>query len=279
MNKNPDDELILNHYKKVASNFGDSPNSTMADPYIREMEIKFFIGEISRIKKNNPSIKKVLDLGCGNAHLLSVLQETFPELSFYGLEFTPELLEIALNRSLPSVIIKQGDAREADSFTETFDIIITERVIINILTWEGQEKALRNISHWLNPNGHYLMVESFRESWEELNKGRKEMSLEEIPVSYQNRYLNERVIPILKDLHLEEIKGEIPLNYLSTHFYLSRIVHVMLKPDGGRGKNSRFVRFFDDALPPAVGNYSPILFRVFKKTDKNKAFQVSEEIE
>ena len=55
-----------------------------------------------------------------------------------------------------------------------FDIIITERVLINLLSPKDQENALYNISKALVPGGSYLMIESFIEPLMKINKIRRE---------------------------------------------------------------------------------------------------------
>lgn len=260
-----EDNIILNHYHKVAKNFGDSPLSSIQDPVIRDQEISFFIKEIDRFIEKEDRFPRILEVGCGNGHLLSVMSKKYPQSEICAFEFTPELFQIAFDRKLPNVTVVNADARLEFPFTGTFDIIITERVIINLLKWEWQHTALTSISNRLNTGGLYLMAESFHEPWMELNKARREMVLEEIPVSNHNRYLKEMVVNYLHDLGLSEIEALTPKNQLSTHFFNSRILHSALRVQGAKLKNSMFVQFFDLALPPAILNISPILFRAFQK--------------
>ncbi len=263
------DKIILNHYEKLAKSFGEGPHCTMQDQVIRQNEIRFFSQEIDRFCKLNGRALKVLDVGCGNGYLLDVLEKSFPESSFGGIEFSPHLFEIAKNRGLERAVVKKGDCREKNFWPNKVDLIITERVIINLLSWEEQFQAFLNIADLLHEGGLYLMSESFRTPWVQLNKGRKEMLMEEIPISPHNRYLSDKLGSVLDRIGLEEIDGLWPSNYLSTHFYLSRIFSGAVKPKGGVGKNTLFLEFFNEALPPGVGNFSPILFRVFKKVAKS----------
>jgi len=259
------DAYILKHYQKVAINYGKRPESTIQDPKIRELEVDFFLSSIESFIAKKGFMPKIADLGCGNGHLLSKISKHFPKCKIYGLEFTPELFKIARERDLPNCQIELGDIRLELFSGEKFDIIITERVIINLLSWKKQAKALHNIIDSLNQGGLYLMSESFREPWVELNLARAEMQLDEIPQSKHNRYLAEAVIPYLAKHGLTEILGTRQKNELSTHFYISRVLHQMIAPPGSRGKTSRFSDFFNQALPTACGNFSPILFRTLQK--------------
>ena len=109
------------------------------------------------------------------------------------------------------------------------------------------------------------MSESFNDSWMQLNQARKEFLLEEIPQSPHNSYLPKNVISTLLELDFVRQDCSIPSNYLSTHFYITRVFHPMLRPDGGKIQNTHFIDFFKKALPPAVGNFSPIQFHLFTK--------------
>lgn len=237
----------------------------MEDPYVREKEVEFLIEEIQRyyLEQRNPL--HILDAGCGNAYTLSRLKEHFPEFSFLGVEFTPELYELARERNLERVEIIHQDLRCADFCDQVFDVAYTERALINILDRSHQEVAAENIIRRIKNDGLLIVIESFKEPLVELNQARSEMCLEEIKQSYQNRYLDEGFIRKILRMGMMEITPLLPSNYLSTHFYLTRVFHKAIRPEGGKVKYTKMVGFFDKALPPAVGNFSPILFRVFKK--------------
>ncbi|MCK5073667.1 MAG: class I SAM-dependent methyltransferase [Bacteriovoracaceae bacterium] len=262
------DKLILNHYKKVAGSFGLRSSSTMEDPFVRKKEIEFIIEEIQRLFLELKRDIVILDAGCGNGYTLSCLKERFPTFVFYGVEFSPELCELAVSRNLEGVKITNGDIREKDFFKETVDIVITERVIINILNRGHQDDAIANISSVLPDGGLYVMIESFVGPLKELGDARDEMCLDEIEESYQNKYLNEPFVKRMVKYGLTENTPVMPRNYLSSHFYLTRVFHKAMRPDGGKVKFTKMVDFFREAIPPAVGNFSPILFRSFRKISK-----------
>lgn len=254
----------LDHYKRIAANYGDKGTSTIKDQFIRNSEISFITKEIERYKNEVNKKLVVLDVGCGNGYVLSVLSEKYPDFEFYGVEFTKELFDIAQARNLNNVTFFNGDCRNKDFFSKKVDIIITERVLINIFNPNERLMAVKNFFELLNKGGRYLLIESFVESWQNLNMARKEMVLDAIPQSPQNRYIDEDFIKNIKEIGFTEINGVLPPNYLSTYFYMTRIFHHLFRPQGGKKEGSEFVKFFNEVVGPAKGNYSPIQFRVFE---------------
>ncbi len=260
------DQIILNHYKNLAKNWGHQGQMSMQDKVIRSRETDFIVAQTRhslRSRGISPEKARILDLGCGNGHLLSVLWEHFAGSTLVGLEFVPELVELARQRDLPGLLIHHSDMREELSLGE-FDVIITERSVINLLEWKWQEEAFKNISRMLTQGGHYIMVESFHESWMELKAARIENKLSEVPISSHNRYLKEACIDTLQKLKLCEVSGVEPKNALSSHFFLSRVFQHLFTNENTPA-SERVWEFFATALPQNIGNYSPIQFRVFEK--------------
>ena len=261
------DQIILDHYKKVARNQGLNANSTIQDPFIRETEISFFIKSIEEFGNRRGSFDfSVLDVGCGNGFLLEAINKQFPELKLHGLDFSPDLLALAKNRKIQDINFFLGDARRLGDFSGNYDVIISERSVINILESREQKLALYNIADSLKKGGLYLQSESYFEPLVNLNRARREMRLNDITPLKHNRFLREFNVMALRD-HRDLIEQDsiIKTNYLSTYFFVSRVLHQIIRPDGGKVKYSHLVNFMAEGFGPAVGNYSPILLRTFQK--------------
>jgi ubiquinone/menaquinone biosynthesis C-methylase UbiE len=97
-----------------------------------------------------------------------------------------EMLAIA-RRDL-SCVLDRGDIRSTSYPSACFDVVYTERCLINILDWGEQKQALDEIARILKPSGYYLMIECFTDGLENNNKARKEMGLDEIEPAYHNKY-------------------------------------------------------------------------------------------
>ena len=157
--------------------------------------------------------------------LLSIISEGYPELNLYGIEFTPELFELARSRNLNKCKIILGDIRKSlssfqDENVDHFDVIITERVIINLLDHREQRQAIQLIHDTLEKDGTYIQVESFFEPLVNLNRARKEMALSRIEPSEHNKFLNKYMLGFMRDrVGLREVESSIPTNYLSSYFF------------------------------------------------------------
>lgn len=266
MHKDSHDNLILNFYQRVAQNFGLRSSSTMQDPAIREAELRFVFQEVDDFIQTHEIAPRILDVGCGNGTLLSALRERYPNLALFGLEFTPELYELAVSRKIPNCQITRGDMREARDYPKEIHIVVSERALINLANWKQQKMAIDAIAGALQFPGRLIMMESFMEPWIQLNQARTEMRLSLIPVSIQNVYLKEKSARYIEHRGFFERKTPTGPHALSNHFYISRVFHPASRPDQAKGKFSRFVEFFENSLPQNFGQYSPILFRSFEKT-------------
>ncbi|MEK6730684.1 MAG: class I SAM-dependent methyltransferase [Pseudomonadota bacterium] len=261
---NPHD-VIQTHYNKEATNKGSSKESTMHDIFIRDKEIEFIFNTIDKTYKKQDKNLTILDVGCGNGYLLSQLSARYPDFKFHGLEFNKELYKLASERTLKNVQLIQDDCRKDNFKPNSFDIVISERVLINLLSKEDQITAIEKIYTILNTDGIFIMIESFIEPLVNLNKAQQELCLTEMKPAYHNNYLSESIIDEMKNTGFTEINTSIPQNYLSTHYFTARVLHESLRPENAPIRNTEFVKFLDAAFPPAIGNYSPLLFRVFTK--------------
>ncbi|MCX5713866.1 MAG: methyltransferase domain-containing protein [Candidatus Omnitrophica bacterium] len=261
------DLLVKNHYREEALKNKDSSLCTMPDELYRQKEnemIHHFILKIRSIKKIKSL--KVLDLGCGNGYTVSALSSLHTDIKFWGFDFCDELFTIAKNRKLPNVFFDLQDARSIKFKDNFFDIVYTERALINILDWEGQKQALLEIHRILKPGGFYLMLENFSDGLVNINKARSEFGLDLLKEAYHNKYfekkyfydfINGKFLNIeAKILNKNYDAYEFGNNYMSSYFFTSRFLHPLLAKAVNAEfiRDSEFVRFFSFLKP--IGNYA-----------------------
>jgi ubiquinone/menaquinone biosynthesis C-methylase UbiE len=265
------DQVIKEHYKLQADKHSDSALSTMEDPITRQKEVAV-IRNFFSLPVVRQSAKNVLEIGCGNGYTLNILSGEFPAYSFTGLDFSEDLLKIARGRNLKGVTFKQGDARKLDFESESFDVIYTERCIINLLSWEEQQKALNEMHRILKKGGLILFMESFSEGYNNLNKARTELGLSSIPMPHHNLYFEKEIFEpfvseqfeICDPIDLGAVNAnDVARNFLSSHYFTARVLHPLLTKGDPNMKNTEFVKFFS-FLPPS-GCYSAIEAYILKK--------------
>jgi len=276
------DETIDQHYKHVANEQGLSSASTMSDEITRALEtqaISQFVGESLRLRQTEGLSEQatIVDVGCGNGYTLEQMAKQYPDQNYVGIEKSNELRALASQRFRGNngVNIFEGDIRDRN-FTRgvTADILICQRVLINLLAIEDQKIALSNIVSVVKSpgvsrtGGSLLFIECFDEELVRLNEARSEFDLPPISPAHHNLYLPHDFFQIP---HLRPLKADgslMPSNFLSTHYYVTRVLHAILTPKNKPiKKNSEFVRFFTDALNKNAGDYSPLKLYMYQKTE------------
>ena len=104
-----------------------------------------------------------------------MVRRAHPGNHYCGLDFSEELLAVARARELSGCDLRLGDARTLPYEAGSFDVVYSERCLINILDWDGQRKALNEIGRVLRPGGYYLMIECFTDGLENNNRARREL--------------------------------------------------------------------------------------------------------
>ncbi len=282
------DEAVRSHYDRIAGAHGLSPKSTMADDTVRAKETRVAIEFVERIGRelwaeamhsgadvDRPSSEygaQILDVGCGNGYTLRRLADHLPMFGFTGIEYNDRLRTVAEQQlaGRKNARVQPGDLRARESLEvpdEQVDALLCQRVIINLLDREDQRVALENIIRLVRPGGYLLFIEAFEQGLSNLNDARAEFGLEPIEPAVHNLYLPDEFFQH-HALQPAGLDGLCKANLLSTHYYLSRVLHEATRRAAGSSevqRNSHFVRFLSSALPDEVGDYSPIRIHHFKK--------------
>lgn len=264
-------ELVLEHYQKVARSSGLSSESTMMDSRTRELETKLLASFFKNVVKHfETSGKKadslvVADFGCGNGYTLEVLSRVDSRPSFIGYEFSPDLRAIAEERfSDGRVDIRPVDIRSRNTIgPELVDISITQRVIINLLNKDDQAIARDNLIQAASPDGAFVFIECFQSGLDNLNAARMEFGLDAILPAHHNLYLADDFFECDELIESNDFLPENPQNFLSTHYYVSRVLHQLMLGERPFVRNSHFVNFMSQSLLQNVGDFSPIRANIF----------------
>lgn len=108
---------------------------------------------------------KVLDVGCGMAHLLYELTQVMPGLFVYGIDISQYALQHAKEEIRDR--LQYGFAQDIPFDDSEFDLVISLSTLHNLKIYE-LKNAVREIKRVSKENS-YIMVESFRNDKEEVN--------------------------------------------------------------------------------------------------------------
>jgi SAM-dependent methyltransferase len=268
------DQSILSHYRKVAQEAGSDPTSGMADQRTRELETNLICDFVDRTicryreEGKDEEELQLIDVGCGNGYTLEVLCGLFPKLKFAGFEYTPELRKIAEQRFPDQKVrVFSADVRNPDfAGSLKAHIVICQRVLINLLNSDDQANALDNIVESARPKGYLLFIEAFQSGLDRLNEARAEFDLSSLMPLQHNLYLPDSFFSRRPDLRSFDLECGILSNFLSTHYFVSRVFHPAMLGNREMKRNSHWVTFFSQALTPAVGAFSPLRACAFQRS-------------
>ena len=108
---------------------------------------------------------KVLDVGCGMAHLLYEFTQAVPGIEVTGLDISDYALEHAKEEIRDRLV--KGEAQELPFEDDSFDLVISLTTLHNLRIYD-LKKAVQEIKR-VSKGNSYIMVESYRNDREEMN--------------------------------------------------------------------------------------------------------------
>lgn len=253
-------ETIKKFWDDQAGQYQQQGLATCPDEIDRELEID----SIAKYIKDG---KKVLDIGCGNGYSTIKFAQKYKNIKITGIDYSEEMIRHAnvaldkLDKNLKNRIkFMVGDVLLMD-FKEKFDIITTSRCLINLVNFNQQKQAIKNIHKLLNKGGSYIMCENTLDGLERINLLRKIVGLEEIPMRWHNQYFNEKTL--IKFLRLNFKILDID-NFDSLYYVASRVFNAKLTPEGQKPDYNAGINKIAAKLP-SVGDFSPTKIFVLRK--------------
>ena len=198
----------------------------------------------------------LLDFGCGDA--TATIRYAGKAKTCLGIDRSERLLDEAAKNikaaKVTNITLKKGDILDVDSISERFDMVVTQRMLINLTSWEDQQKALYNIRRLLKPAGRYIMIENANDSFEAINDMRSAVGIGPIPQHWHNRFFD-------YDKLMEFAKGKFELlNFhdFGLYYLLTRLYVPMFANFTGFGANA-----VKDPIFEVSDEKARILFEMF----------------
>lgn len=261
-------EKIKSFWNERANQYLNDPAATTDDVYIRELEIATIIQTFSEIcmTKN----KNVLDVGCGNGYSTLRIAQAFPELHFLGIDYSKNMIKAACDRLESHSDLKNrvkfivGDITELEKacHDSVYDVIITDRCLINLDSFEAQSYAIAQISQHIITDGFYIAIENFIEGHENMNSARNDVELPEIPVRWHNLYFKEeKFLEIVKRFfNVTALK-----DFSSSYYFATRVIYSKMCQMRGEEPDYKHEIHQLAVKLPWIGNFSPLRMAVLQK--------------
>lgn len=149
----------------------------------REIETRF-------VEKNLGKDLNILEVGCGNGFLSKRLAAQVKSIDAF--DYSENMIKQANDvHSVDNVNYFHDNVLEPKNIpNNTYDVIVCVRVLINLRNFEEQKKAIRNIIEFMGPKTKLVMVEGFKDGFDNLNMLRSRVDLPSFDPAKINFYSN-----------------------------------------------------------------------------------------
>lgn len=227
---------IRQHWQGLAKQYGTNLKATTKTSTAKTMEIDALSRALTDIEKTKGTALTVLEMGCGNGQNCLNLMERHTNASFLGIDYVEEMIDAAnqvkKEKNIPDerLTFCVGNVLELSQPTNHFDVIFTDRCLINLNTDELQQKAIASLAGLLKPGGYLLMIENSQETYNLQNQVREQVGLTSRTPAEFNHFFNEKtLLPFLPTAGLEVLDVE---DFISLHDIVLYILVPMM--NGGK---------------------------------------------
>lgn len=227
----------LEHWERLAREYGTELGATTKCESLKRLEVAALGRRLRQFTKRGPA--NVLEVGCGHGINGFMLADSDPGVRYVGLDFSKTMIESA-STTVERTLRKGGaalasrmsfgvaDARtlrapihevwqkpnlvgsDAGSCIESpaFDVVFTDRMLINLSSDAEQLAVMRKIAGVVRPGGVFLMLENSRQTHARLNEVRMRLGLQKRAVAEYNIFIDETstIEAFKQDMVLEDIE-------------------------------------------------------------------------
>jgi len=258
---------IRQYWDERAATLPDTPAATTSDIHLRELEIETLTRELRALDLREDA--QVLDLGCGDGYSTVRISQSLPGVRFIGIDYSEQMIasahgNLAAAGAAGCVAFHVGDATDLVRALGGIRprAVITDRVLINLTSFDMQRDVMRQIASVMEADGTYLAIENFQSGQGELTRARAALGLPEIPVRWHNLYFDDDEFRRVAEELFETVRFE---NFASSYYLATRVVYSAMC--ALRSEEPRYDHEIHRLAPrlPQCGNFSPIRLAVMQK--------------
>jgi len=169
---------------------------------VKALEIDALARALHRAEMCLKSPLRVLEVGCGNGYNCLELSKIFPDYTFVGVDYVPEMIRAANetksnDRLADRVRFVEGDIMslgEMSALFEGYDVVFTDRCLINLNSVELQKEGIKQLCGKVLSGGFLFLIENFVATYDRQNQCREILGLPKRQPAEFNLFLDEAVI-------------------------------------------------------------------------------------
>ena len=169
------------HWNARALSERDDTKVNIGDTVQRDLELDFVFAHL-------PAAGGVLEVGCGNGYVTQQVRSRVKHVDAF--DFAENMVERARatygetnNRFFHGSVLDRATCE-----AQAYDAAVCVRVLINLRGLDEQAAGLDNIAHWLKPGGRLILIEGFRDGFDELNRLRADCGMPALVPAAINYY-------------------------------------------------------------------------------------------
>lgn len=185
--------------------------------------------EIELIKRRIVPNAKILDAGCGEGEG-TLVYSAIPGVVVHAVDFSQTRLDKATKtlQGRSNVTLQRVDFLAPYVLANDYDIVISQRFMINLMEWSLQQKVVLALMAMLKPGGRLLMLEGSKQGMDSLNEFRAAFGLNPIPSKWHNLFFDDDVLIRFMQQHAYNLLEE---DGLGAYFLLTRGVRPALEKE------------------------------------------------
>jgi ubiquinone/menaquinone biosynthesis C-methylase UbiE len=196
-----DREAIRTHWENWASSYGAGLRATTKTWTAKALELDALSRRFRNLLRDIPAAN-ILEAGCGNGVNCVHLAKIFGQAHFDGVDFVDEMIAGASANARSGNVADRarffvGDALKLsaiDALRDAYDVVFTDRCLINLNTIELQKDGISALARKLRPGGHLVMIENSKTSNDEQNRCREMLGLPPRTPAEFNLFFDEQKI-------------------------------------------------------------------------------------
>jgi ubiquinone/menaquinone biosynthesis C-methylase UbiE len=175
----------------------DLAKVNMPDTVQRDLELKFVFEHLWQGAR-------LVEVGCGNGYVSQQLRERVAFVDAF--DYAENMIERARTTHGETNNRFFHDSVLEPRFTKgPYDIALCVRVLMNLRNLEEQKLAIVNIANMLSPGGRLILIEGFRDGFEELSSFRQSIGLTPVvPAAHNFHSSFAEIIPIINECFIVE---------------------------------------------------------------------------